>query len=155
MPLFEEKDEDGKYKDSDVLTMHILPPDELHLLLGINHFYKDLLKVWPDAEKWAKKCHVFKKGRSQEFDGPGCNNLLKEKSLADLESMAPSQHHGFVTGFRQLAKIVKGCFGLTVSPNKTSFDYNAILVLYALSNFLVAFQAYKFSSYNGPRKNKC
>lgn len=34
MPLFEEKDEEGNYLDSDVLTMHILPPDELHLLLG-------------------------------------------------------------------------------------------------------------------------
>ena len=59
MPLFEDKDEDGKYKDSHVLTMHLLPPDELHLLLGLNHIYDDLKKVWPDADKWASKCNVF------------------------------------------------------------------------------------------------
>ena len=34
MPMFEEKDDEGNYTDSEVLTMHILPPDELHLLLG-------------------------------------------------------------------------------------------------------------------------
>ena len=112
MPMFKDEDND----DSDVLTMHILPPDELHLLLGINHIYKDLLKVWPDAEKWAAKCHVFKKGQFQEFDGPGCNTLIQDKNLDALESMAPVQFHGFVGTLRQLGKIVKGCFSLTVSP---------------------------------------
>ena len=34
MPLFEEKDDEGNYMDSDVLTLHIVPPGELHLFLG-------------------------------------------------------------------------------------------------------------------------
>ena len=34
MPLYEDKDDDGNYLDSDVLTLHIVPPGELHLFLG-------------------------------------------------------------------------------------------------------------------------
>ena len=116
MPMFEEKDEDGNYLDSDVLTMHLLPPDELHLLLGTNHLYKDLLTVWPGAQHWAAKSHVYKKGSFQEFDGPGCYKLLQDKSLDDLKEMIPTHLHGYVTAFHKLAKIVKGCFSFTVAP---------------------------------------
>ena len=115
MPLFEDKDENGKYLDSDVLTMHLIPPDELHLLLGINHIYKELLKVFPLADKWASSCHAFKKGQFQQFDGPGCNSLLKEKNLNELESVLPANLHGYVKTLRCLSKVVKGCFSLTVS----------------------------------------
>ena len=119
MPLFEEKDEYGEYVDSHVLTLHIVPPGELHLLLGTNHIFHELCKVWSDAEKWASKCNVFRQGRSQEFNGNGCNTLLEDKSLDILESMIPFPSvviMGYAQTFRLLSKVVKGCFSWTVAP---------------------------------------
>ena len=119
MPLFEEKDDDGKYLDSDVLTMHIIPPGELHLFLGLNHIYNELKKIWPEAEKWAAQCHVFVEGRYQQFNGNGCNSLLRDKSLTILESMLPKDEHllGFARALRALSKVVSSCFGYAASPS--------------------------------------
>ena len=111
MPLFE----DENYDDSDVLTMHIVPPDELHLLLGLNHIYKELSKVWA-ADSWASKCHVFRTGLYQEFNGPGCNTLIQDNSLSMLESMLPEHLQGYAQTFRALSTVVAGCFSFSVSP---------------------------------------
>ena len=82
----------------------------------MNHIYQELCKVWPDADTWASKCHVFKQGLYQEFNGDGCDTLIKDKSLAMLESMIPMELKGYVETLRCLSKIVKGCFSWTVAP---------------------------------------
>ena len=46
MPLFEDKDEDGNYLDTEVLTLHIVPPGELHLFLGKISQYLIMPMVW-------------------------------------------------------------------------------------------------------------
>ena len=52
-PLFQDKD--GEY--SDVLIMNVVPPAELHLLLGpVNKMYDELEKLWPEVSAWAKGC---------------------------------------------------------------------------------------------------
>ena len=90
------------------------------MIPGLNHIYQELCKAWPDAETWAAKCHVFKKGQFQEFDGPGCDTLLKDKSLEILESMIPcpsTMLRGYAETFRFLSKVAKGCFSWTVAPS--------------------------------------
>ena len=138
MPLFEDKDEDGNYVDSDVLTMHIIPPGELHLHLGLNHIYNELKKIWPDADKWAAQCHVFVEGQYQQFNGPGCNTLLKDKSLTTLESMLPKDEHlmGFARALRALSKVVTNCFGYAASPSVKE-DIEAFRELYLKLNITV------------------
>ena len=84
--------------------------------IGLNHIYQELCKVWPEADSWASKCNVFKKGLYQEFNGDGCNTLLKEKSLDMLDTMIPQQFNGFSLTLRHLSKVVKGCFSYIVAP---------------------------------------
>ena len=41
----------------------IIPPPELHLLMGpFNHMYKHLKNVWPQCEEWANQIHVKQVG---------------------------------------------------------------------------------------------
>ena len=92
----------------------------LSFYIGTNHIYQELCKAWPEAESWAAKCNVFKKGQFQEFDGPGCDTLLKDASLDILDSMTPfpsTMIRGYAQTFRCLSKVVKGSFSWTVAPN--------------------------------------
>ena len=42
--------------DESTLVLRLVPPPELHLLIGpVNTIYDELSKVWPDCEEWIKK----------------------------------------------------------------------------------------------------
>ena len=125
MPLIQCEENDDSDPDhlqcpcSDILPMHIIPPGELHLLLGVNHIYNELKKIWPEADKkWAAKCHVFAGGQYQQFNGNGCYTLLQDKSLEILESELPKGDCflSFAHALRALSNVVSSSFGFTASP---------------------------------------
>ena len=65
------------------LVMDLIPPMELHLLLGVvNHYFKVLKDVWPKADDWLQALHIkqhpFYGGH---FVGNDCNKLLKNLDL--------------------------------------------------------------------------
>ena len=42
-------------------VIHVIPPPELHLMLGpVNHLYNELSKVWAQSERWLNSCNVKK-----------------------------------------------------------------------------------------------
>ena len=48
-------------QDDTTLVLHIVPPPELHLLLGlVNTLFDEMSKVWPGSEEWLNGCHVQK-----------------------------------------------------------------------------------------------
>ena len=37
----------------------LVPPPELHLLLGpVNKMYSELIGIWPQGEEWGKKLYI-------------------------------------------------------------------------------------------------
>ena len=67
----------------DILILDILPPPELHLLLGVvNHIFQKMKSVWPNAEKWPTSFN-----------------------------MKLSPYHGFIEALRKFDAVVKSCFG--------------------------------------------
>lgn len=61
--------------------LYVLPPPELHLLLGcVNHLFKQMALEFPViAEAWAKECHIFRvdvyRG-TLGFQGNSCKKLI-------------------------------------------------------------------------------
>ena len=110
---------DGTEDMRDELMLHLIPPAELHLLLGpVNTMFSELEEVWPGANDWAKSCHAFKAGlHGGEFNGNSCMRLLHEDSLDKLEAIIPSEHLAYVEAFHTFGIVVKSCYGYAVMPS--------------------------------------
>ena len=114
-PLFWDGTDDMKNE----LMLHLIPPAELHLLIGpVNTMFKELEFLWPDgSEAWAKSCHAYKEGlHGGEFNGNSCMRLLHEDSVKLLETMIPAEHLAYVEAFRTFGQVVQSCFGYFVLP---------------------------------------
>ena len=99
----------------DTLILDILPPIELHLLLGVvNHVFQKMKSVWPNAEKWPTSLNM-KLGpyHGGMFEGNDCRKLLQNvyrlQQLAEAESAF--QVFGFIEALRKFDAVVKCCFG--------------------------------------------
>lgn len=105
------------------LILRILPPPELHLLIGTtNHMYNHMLEEFPViAESWAKQCYVYRvdvyRG-TLGFEGNHCkiliNHVDKLRALCnkyDIECLK------FVEAFDGLKKVVDSCFSIVLEPN--------------------------------------
>ena len=85
LPLFSKTDNTS--------ILELIPPPELHLLLGsFNHLYDGLENEWKGATEWAKKTNVQRvawRGRDGRghFQGNECRKLLKNLDL--LDTMVP------------------------------------------------------------------
>ena len=57
---------DGTDDMKDELMLHLIPPAELHLLIGpVNTMFKELEELWPEGSNtWAKSCHAYKEDKS-------------------------------------------------------------------------------------------
>ena len=111
---------DGTDNMKDELMLHLIPPAELHLLIGpVNTMFKELEELWSEgANDWAKRCHAFKEGlHGGEFNGNSCMRLLREESIKMLESLIPSEHTSYVHAFCTFGKVVESCFGYFVLPS--------------------------------------
>ena len=111
---------DGTDSMKDELMLHLIPPAELHLLIGpVNTMYKELEELWPEGiDVWAKKCHAFREGlHGGEFNGNSCMRLLHPESVKMLESMIPTEHATYVDAFRTFDMVVQSCYGYYVLPS--------------------------------------
>ena len=104
-------------EDDDVRTIDLVPPCELHLLLGpVNHMMQELEKVWPETDMWVSGCNAYKRGQDHgKLNGNGCNKLLEEDNLAHLVALLPEEHANFGAAFSAFSDVVKGCFSYHVS----------------------------------------
>lgn len=107
MPVFKNPD--------DISVLQVIPPPELHLLLGaVNSLFNDLLKIWPEAIKWADSIHVVREAmHGGSFTGNSCCKLLN--NVSKLESLAP-QFGSHIAAFHSLKQVVDSCFGQKLEP---------------------------------------
>lgn len=104
MPLLDFDD------DSKILT--VLPPPELHLMLGaFNHLFKHLELQCPNiTESWTTFCHVEKQSfHGGNFNGNGCKKLLRHLSF--LRENIPLNLACYYKCFETLNVVVDACFG--------------------------------------------
>lgn len=106
-------------KEKDRRFLDILPPPELHLLLGaVNTVYSHMLVDFKtEAEEWAKLCYVQREalyGGSSQFKGNSCRKLLK--NVDKLRRISPVCSK-YVKVFEDFNAVVKSCFGLELEEN--------------------------------------
>ena len=121
-PLIQDKE--GKF--SDVLILNVVPPAELHLLLGpVNKMYDELEKLWPEVNTWARDCKAFKCCRhGSGFNGNSCMRLINTENLDRLQMIIPAEFDAYVPALRAFGRVVNSCFGLKLSPSYMSdIDY--------------------------------
>lgn len=99
--------------EKDRSFLHIIPPPELHLMLGmVNTLYKHLLEnCEEDAIMWAKECHVTRDVRhnGSSFNGNACKILLDKVDI--LVSWGRNLFRmGYVEAFRNFRAVVQACF---------------------------------------------
>lgn len=115
----------------DTLIIEIIPPPELHLMLGVvNTLYNHMLKEFQhDAEEWAKSCNVskdFVHGASA-FAGNACKTLLNRIDI--LRAKCNIHCLKYVKCFSDFSNVVNSCFStfldekfeVYVSQFKTSY----------------------------------
>ena len=100
-------------------VIDLLPPPELHLLLGaVNALFRALEKQWAGALKWAEQCHIEREAmHGGSFSGRSCHKLLSNVDL--LRSLCPINALPFVDCFKALKDVVHTCFGWTLSDDYT------------------------------------
>lgn len=84
-------------KQSDeTALLDLMPPPELHLLIGPVTTLLDALKnVWPKADEWANRCNVERQAyHGGVLNGNGCLRLLKHVHLLE-EMEAPKRTSTF------------------------------------------------------------
>ena len=113
-PLLPEQDE--------TRVLDVIPPPELHLLLGIvNHLFVGFKKAWPMASEWPNLIHLKPVAYhgGQSFNGPDCHKLLqsidKIEELAHLQNAFQAQP--WIHAFRLFKQVVHSCFGMVLEKN--------------------------------------
>ena len=103
--------------DTSMPVLDIVPPPELHLMLGpVNHMYDELNKVWLKSEDWLKSCYVKKSDyHGGKFEGNECRKLLK--NIDSLENLCPEINKNFVAAFSDFNDVVSSCYGSDLKSN--------------------------------------
>jgi hypothetical protein len=100
-------------------VLSLVPPPELHLLLGVtNTIFKHLNKQWEEdrAYKWAEQQKIMRVNyRGGSFEGNHCRKLLCNADM--LESVLSQHLKQFATAFKKFDAVVKSCFGLELQSN--------------------------------------
>ena len=98
--------------DDNTPVIEVLPPPELHLLIGpVNTLYDGLEKVWPQSEDWLKLCNVKEvEYHGGKFEGNDSRALLKK--VDQLEGLCPSNMvKKTANAFKALNDVVAACYG--------------------------------------------
>ena len=101
---------DHDSNDTPVIT--ILPPPELHLLMGpVNKMYTELENAWPQSELWLEACNIKKEEyHGGTFAGNESRKLLK--NVNRLEALSPPGNiEKFITAFKSFNEVVSSCYG--------------------------------------------
>ena len=103
--------------DESTLILRVVPPPELHLLIGpVNTIYDELSKVWPDCEEWIKRLSIKREDyHGGQFNGNDSRKLMKNISI--LEEFAPSKVNPFIETFKAFNEVIKSCYGTNLFPN--------------------------------------
>lgn len=98
--------------DKNKKVLEIIPPPELHLLIGIvNHVVKHMEAEFQDCiAKWTKLCNVEKQftNGGHGYNGNSCNMLLKKVDL--LRSMCPILGLKYIDVLQTFKIVVNDCF---------------------------------------------
>ena len=99
-------------------VISILPPPELHLLMGpVNKMYTELENVWPESELWLIACNVKKEVyHSGKFAGYESRKLLMYVDRLEALSL-PISCEKFITAFKSFNEVVSSCFGQDLKDN--------------------------------------
>ena len=101
---------DDVYSNTPVIS--IIPPRELHLLIGpVNKLFDEMEEVWPEAEVRLKRCNVKREDyHGGSFNGNSSRKLLK--NVDRLEALNPPQNvQKFITTFKSFNAVVAACYG--------------------------------------------
>ncbi len=106
--------------DESTTIISLVPPPELHLLLGpVNKMFDEMLKIWPGAEEWSDKLFLKRaEYHGLQFDGNSSRKLLKNVAL--LKEIAPSTNKkvfDYVHAFEAFNEVVKACYSRKLAPN--------------------------------------
>lgn len=97
----------------------IVPPPELHLMLGVvNTIYDHIHDAFNnEALAWAKSCNVEKSvtQAGAGFNGNACKKLLDRLDV--LRASCPIGCLKFVKALDDFQSVVKSCFGQHLDPN--------------------------------------
>ena len=76
--------------------------------------------VWPEAEKWPKKCNVeIDPMHGGTFNGNGCRRLLKSTDILQAEANFAAQP--FVAVYKSLNVVVNACFGIGLNQDYKNY----------------------------------
>ena len=103
--------------------INVVVPSPLHCLIGIvNKIYKELLKVFPQAEAWPSKLHLVPQVQHGgcDFNGNACHHLLKNIDI--LDSLGTTRRNKkvldpFISSLSSFGDLVHGTFSHTLDPN--------------------------------------
>ena len=102
--------------DDAVEVLDVIPPPELHLLLGaVNHLFQGMKRAWELADSWPEHLHIkpapYHGGHL--FNGPACHKLLQNIDQLELIAQTTSsfQVQPFIQAFRDFKEVVHACFG--------------------------------------------
>ena len=112
----------GFDESTDVLS--VIPPPELHLLIGpVNTLYNELSRIWDGSESWIKACNV----KRTEYHGgsfAGNDSRMLLKNVAKLKNLCPEYCTPFVQAFEAFNSVVSSCYGKTLLPDYvTNLEY--------------------------------
>ena len=99
-------------EDNNTPVICLLPPPELHLLIGpVNKMYNALETIWPDSEEWLKSCSVKKEEyHGGSFAGNDSRRLLQ--NVNRLEALnPPASCEKFVSASKSFNEVVSSCYG--------------------------------------------
>lgn len=101
-PIFKDVDEK--------LVLDIIPPPELHLLIGpVCTMFNGLKKAWPKADEWANLCNVEKEQYyGGVFNGNSCKKLLK--NIAILTDSLRCEKAEYCKAFQDFSDAVDACY---------------------------------------------
>ena len=108
MPLLEGPDT--------TLVLDLIPPQELHLMLGVvNRIFDKLNDSWGEdrAYKWGIENYIVRAAyRGGSMEGNQCRQLLMKTDL--LEKKVPSRLLPFVKALKDFDQVRRSCFGQTL-----------------------------------------
>ena len=104
--------------DLDDLIINLLPPPELHLLIGpFNTIFKSMESNFPEiAAAWTKHCCVEKEAfHGGHFNGNSSKRLLNK--LDFLRSISPIGCLKYIQCFDSFKTVIHSCYGYSLDEN--------------------------------------
>ena len=80
--------------DSNTLMEHLVPPPELHILIGVVSLLGTLiLDIWSGFDDWLKSKCIFQRGyQGRGWDGNNSNRILKNVDSLEMELLKTEPH---------------------------------------------------------------